>query len=305
MTRERRQGGLAKRRATAQTAAMDFEPLGIPPVRRQTTTPERVAETLRDYIDARLEPGDRLPSERALCQMLGVGRTTLREGLRILQSEGRVTVRPGSGAYVTAQEAGTGFAHWPERLDASVEELLQVRVALEPLAASLAAASGMPRADKEHALRVPLEQMDGSLDPEHLERRIAADLAFHTAVARLAGNAVLLQILAELSALLAESRRVSLSYTRRLSRVRSGHARICDAILESDPDAAAHEMMLHLASFGRDMGLGAKRFAMPTLPARFVSVEDVLDDADRAGADADAPDGLEIDDARDPGGPSA
>jgi GntR family transcriptional regulator len=63
----------------------------------------QIAEGLLDRIETgELAPGDRLPSERALSQMLGVNRLTLRRALRALESQGLLTRRQGRGTYVAA-----------------------------------------------------------------------------------------------------------------------------------------------------------------------------------------------------------
>jgi GntR family transcriptional repressor for pyruvate dehydrogenase complex len=220
--------------------------------------------------------------------MLGVGRTTLRESLRTLQSEGRLRVRAGSGAYVTAPGQGVALGQWAERLDATVEALLQVRLLLEPPAAALAAAAALTIGEKETALRPPLESLLRATGETELERRVAADLAFHAAVARLAGNSFLLATLEHLSTLLAESLRVGLRDARRLARVHAAHSRICDAILAGDPDAAARAMAMHLALFGSEMGLGRTTSVVPATSWSLVSVEDLLENQKARPVHADA-----------------
>jgi GntR family transcriptional regulator, transcriptional repressor for pyruvate dehydrogenase complex len=246
------------------------------PLQRKNVS-ERVAETLREYIQENLQPGDRLPPERALCQRLGVGRTTLREGLRILESERRVTVRAGSGAYVTVPHESSPFAAWPQRLDATVEELLQVRLLLEPAAAAVAATADRLPAEKQLALQPALDAMERASGEGQLERRVEADLVFHMAVAKLGENVVLVTVLERIAELLAESRRVSLSFPRRVATVHAAHSRICDAIVAGQPEQAAREMIVHLAAFGRDMGLGMRNVLMPADPMQPVKIDELLD----------------------------
>ena len=68
-----------------------------------TTTPLyiQIAEGLLDRIESgQVSPGDRLPSERELSQMLGVNRMTLRRALELLESQGLLIRRQGDGTYV-------------------------------------------------------------------------------------------------------------------------------------------------------------------------------------------------------------
>jgi len=92
---------------------------------------DRVSQVIVDQIkllirDGRLRPGDRLPSERELCQRFGVSRVTVREALRVLEASGLVNIRVGAhgGAFVTAPSA--------ERLGAGLADL----ISLAPLTAA-------------------------------------------------------------------------------------------------------------------------------------------------------------------------
>lgn len=61
----------------------------------------RIAQVIRDYIaSAEMTQGDRLPSERKLCERLGASRTSVREALRQLENQGIIRVEPGRGAFV-------------------------------------------------------------------------------------------------------------------------------------------------------------------------------------------------------------
>jgi len=92
---------------------------------------DRVSQVIVDQIkmlvrDGRLTPGDRLPSERDLCQRFGVSRVTVREALRVLEASGLVEIRVGArgGAFVTSPST--------ERLGAGLADLLS----LSPLTAA-------------------------------------------------------------------------------------------------------------------------------------------------------------------------
>ena len=66
------------------------------------TLAEKTAEAIKAMIQKdRYEPGQKLPTEKELCEMLNVGRNTLREAERILQSHNIVTIRQGSGTYIS------------------------------------------------------------------------------------------------------------------------------------------------------------------------------------------------------------
>jgi DNA-binding FadR family transcriptional regulator len=166
----------------------------------------------------------------------------------------------------------TPFSQWPERLETTVEELLQIRLLIEPPAAAMAAVSDVDVKTKAATLREPLERMRLAIEEDALERRVAADLTFHLAIAELSQNRIVLGMLRELGGLLVESRRISLSYDERLEIVQSAHEAICDAILAGDPAGAAQAMSEHLTRFADDMGLAGTALVVPAGPAAVTDV---------------------------------
>ena len=94
---------------------------------------QRVAGQVQHYIEGNgLKPGDRLPGERELCELLGVSRASVREALRSLEARGVVVVRHGKGVFVAAPDEGERAMERFARLrEVGLEELFAMREVLE------------------------------------------------------------------------------------------------------------------------------------------------------------------------------
>jgi GntR family transcriptional regulator, transcriptional repressor for pyruvate dehydrogenase complex len=154
---------------------------------------EIVADALRRRIAlAGYEPGELLPTERELAATLGIGRATLRRALRRLAAEGLVSTVPGraGGTRVLAPDRSAPGGG-PEQLDAqraaALEDVLEVRSALEPLAARRAAERAEP------AAREALERLVAHR-AESLAGYTTLDTRFHVAVAAASGNPLLREL---------------------------------------------------------------------------------------------------------------
>lgn len=156
---------------------------------------ERAMEQIIGYIsDQGLGDGERLPTERELAELLGVGRSTLREALQRLSTRNVLEVRRGVGTFVSYKHGvaddplGFTMIRDKERL---ARDLLEFRILIEPRTAALAA---------QHATEddvAELEYLCDSVDElistgrPHLER----DQEFHTCIARCGGNIILPKLL--------------------------------------------------------------------------------------------------------------
>lgn len=183
-----------------------------------------------EIVSGELAPGTPLP-ERSLVDRFGISRTPIRQVLWMLERDGLVDVHPNRGAFVKKLGAG------------EVIELFQLREALEPLAAMLAA-SHRP-ANEAVALRAQLLEAaaDETRDTKELVR-LGADM--HDAIARWSGNRMLGRIY--------ETLRMQTHLLRNLLHESQGaersslaeHIEILSAIAESDPNAAFRRMADHL-----------------------------------------------------------
>jgi DNA-binding FadR family transcriptional regulator len=148
---------------------------------------------LRDVLARRLRPGTMLPSEAAMLQDYEVGRTTLREALRILEVQGILGIRPGPGGGPIVAEAGSrGYARTSslffQATGVRLLDVMDARLVLEPVIARLAAENR--NGGQDAALHEAVDQLAGG---ERLSapRFAAATRAFHDAVTHLAGQPVL------------------------------------------------------------------------------------------------------------------
>lgn len=205
---------------------------------------ERLARAIRDGA---LQPGDRLPTEQELAREFRVGRTSVREGLQKLRAHGLIESRKGLGAFVTEPQPDdplADFARWTKRDPVAIEELLEARVALETLAAALAAV----RADE--AQITELERQDVAHAAAAEEGDVAAlvrtDEAFHAALMAASANHFVARMYDVLIAELTDFRRKTLALPWAAGRSSRGHAAIVEAVRRRDPVAAREAMADHL-----------------------------------------------------------
>jgi DNA-binding FadR family transcriptional regulator len=153
----------------------------------------QVADQLRQLIDSgEYAVGARLPAERELAEQFGLSRPTVREALIALEVEGRIRIRVGSGIYVRAMAASTPPAS--QGNDEGPFELLRAREFIEGAIAAEAAVQARP--DDIEKLDKVLTRMKTSNHPS--ASTIGVDREFHTSVAGILGNAVLVRFIGEM-----------------------------------------------------------------------------------------------------------
>jgi DNA-binding FadR family transcriptional regulator len=153
----------------------------------------QVADQLRQLIDSgEYAVGARLPAERELAEKFGLSRPTVREALIALEVEGRIRIRVGSGIYVRAVAENTPPP--VENDDEGPFELLRAREFIEGAIAAEAALLARP--DDIEKLDNVLARMKTRNHPS--ETTIGIDREFHTSVAGILGNAVLVRFIGEM-----------------------------------------------------------------------------------------------------------
>ncbi len=223
---------------------------------------EDIAQQILDLIsNGDLLPGQRLPSERELCKTFGAARSSLREALRCLSIIGVLNARVGEGTLV-ATDGGKFLGRimeWrliTERHD--IENLLEVRIALEGTAAANVALHGSDEAIAR--MGTLLAEMKGSLKDK--KRFAELDLDFHVTLAKASDNSLLFdlvsmirnQLVRGLSKVLLLPNAVPLSFQE--------HSAIVRAIERRDAEGAREAMHAHLdAALRRHKQAVGKRIA--------------------------------------------
>lgn len=223
----------------------------ITPLAR-TSLSDDIVQQITDLI-ARgiLKPGEQLPAERELCKQFGVGRTSLREGLRSLTVMGILEVRLGEGTFVSDNQDRylEKTLQWGLLLDPKVvEDLIETRLTLESQTAFLAAQRATP--DDLENIALANRELAQSIDST--ESYLELDLKFHLAIARTARNNILYQLLSMTRGYLQEWIKKALSQRQAELSLRE-HESILQALRQNDAEQARGAMIAHIMSSSTDL----------------------------------------------------
>ncbi|SCK51579.1 FadR/GntR family transcriptional regulator [Streptomyces sp. WMMB 322] len=233
----------------------DWEPVA------RSRTYELVLTRIEQLIlDGRLKVGDRLPPERELSEMLGVSRAAIREALRVLEAQGalrpRVGTGPDSGNVIIAMP-GAGLTQFLRLHIAlahfSLDDVVEARAVLERSSARLAAEHA--RADDLARMREQLDRMDAAGLPR--ETFNDCDTDFHVAIAEAAGNRMVADLTVSVrnavrQTLLTVFHRVE-DWEAVATRLRAEHRAIYDAVVAGEVERAGEAVEAHIRSVHRDI----------------------------------------------------
>lgn len=223
---------------------------GFARVERMTVGAGAIEQIKRLIVTKHLRPGEKLPPERELTQVLGVSRATLREAIRALVSIGVLESKPGLGTYVTSLDSELLAAPLVFLFDASADlllDLFDVRLMIEVGAAEQAARL----IDAEALGR--LKELLGELDA--VEDDVAAfyevDIEFHHVIHASTGNKLLAAVMDSLS-VLGRAHRIAVMDTAPVRRrIVREHEKIYRALSRRSGSAARAAMAEHLTHVRR------------------------------------------------------
>lgn len=220
---------------------------GIVPAQRKRL-PEEVADHLLELIAASDEDELSLPTERQLCERLGVSRNVVREALSALDHVGVIETHGKRRVALTARAHAQLVARVPnQRLTRELMlEPIELRLILEPAAAALAAerATAADLAEIERYLEAMADAIRSG------GRFVEQDSAFHVAIARAANNDMLADLIGALADALRPSRELSFKPSGAAEAALADHRKIFAAISARDAQRAHEAMVVHLRHVG-------------------------------------------------------
>lgn len=225
--------------------------VAVEPIERPRVS-ELLAENLLVRIaDGVLPPGRSVPTERELTEAFRVGRSSVREALRILESRGLIEA-DGRGRFVVSAPANP--LHRSLQLLLTLEavdhaELFEVRNILEVESAGLAAARRS--ASELVALAAAVDDMDAGMGSA--ERYIEADLRFHVGIAQATGNRIAAHLMHAIRDVLARALTEIFRIPGSPESSLDQHRRILEAIVDRDAEAARRRMREHLVKVEGDL----------------------------------------------------
>lgn len=220
------------------------------------TFSRKVVEHIKELLSSgQLKPGDKLPSERELAELMNVSRPTIREAFKILSAMGLLNIRQGHGVFVADQSARLDnlasflFVHTD-----TIHELFEVRKMIETESAANAAKRGTSDFLEQiyETTRNCYDQVIVHQSFDSKEERdkflSESDQQFHLTVAEAAGNEVVVRVMTNLIDLLRETRLQSMKIPGRVEQSLKEHMLIAEALKERDAALARQRMFDHLSS---------------------------------------------------------
>lgn len=215
-------------------------------ISRLSMTDQAVQQIKGEILSGKYKVGDRIPTEKDLCEKLDIGRSTVREALRMLKALGFIEIRQGKGAFIikASEDSDEKIKDWFSKNKIELIDFIQVRMSLEPLAVRLV----IERASDEQISNMDkiLVLFENATDSGNALDLALLDEAFHTAIAEASGNNLLIMLNHTIAEFFREYRVRSFAVKKNIKNALEPHRKIMQAIRERKSDEAAQAMTDHL-----------------------------------------------------------
>lgn len=215
---------------------------------------QQVIDNLVSYIeDNNCKAGDKMPTEKEICEMLGVGRSTVREAYRMLQAMNMVVAVQGKGVFVAdpkEKEKESGL-NWFKQHGSSMMDFMEIRTALETMSVRLA----IRRANEQDIRKLEkIHQCFLKAIEEGNEVSMASyDEAFHNQIALMSHNVLMEKIQEVLAEYFSEYRLELYKIKENQQHAVEPHGMIVEAFRERNEEKGVEVMLRHLQISMQDM----------------------------------------------------
>ncbi|GGB57565.1 GntR family transcriptional regulator [Lentibacillus populi] len=208
---------------------------------------EIVVEQIEEWIrTGKVAPAEKLPSVRELCDLFGVGRSSVRDALTTLKGKGIVHVKHGEGTFVCHTDTTTLIPDVLLLRENDINKLYQVRKILEVGIVEMAALNRS--ASQLKAMKLVLDKLVKATTVKGWE----ADYQFHQKIADACGNTILIDLMKTVSTLMKKGmmdcHRIILADRKLASAIIEQHVAIYRAVEAGDATKASEAMFCHLTS---------------------------------------------------------
>jgi len=232
---------------------------------KKTRIYEEVVSQIHDLIrEGKIKPGDQLPAERELAETFRVSRTSVREALRALETQGLVISRTGMGTFIADLPIESLMATLATLLTEEKDlltDVFEMRKLIEPQIAALAA---------ERATQTDIERLKKILakqrgQVEEGKTGVEADAEFHYSIGQATQNQALEKLVSGLMEILSRSREESLQTPGRSQASLDSHYKILSAIEDHDQESARLAMLYHIEQVEQNVLWPRERSPKPSI----------------------------------------
>lgn len=222
-------------------------------IKKKSTT-QLAFENLQAYIkDDAVQVGDRFPTERDLCSILGVGRGTVREAVKVLVSQGVLEIKPGLGTFVKSKtvKKADPLSSWFCSHEVELQDLTVIRSVLEPLAVKLA----IERCDDGQLdlLREIHKKSVAAAEAQDAAALAQTDEEFHRTIFVISGNALLIEINNMITQQLSQFRQNTFKIKNNVANFIPAHYEIIKAFEQHDQSLGEKKMKQHMKMIAKDL----------------------------------------------------
>ncbi len=198
-------------------------------------------------LSGQIKRGDQIDSDRTLAKDMGVGRSAIREALKVLDVMGLIDIRPGDGTYISSRESEFFIIplSWSLFMNSNqVDNILEMRDIVEVRSAELAAQCRDER--KLTHLGTVFHEMQQAYVSKDVKEFLDLDIEFHLVIADCSGNQILSSLIQTIRNLLKWVSESGMSTEEHLRIIYEEHQRIYGCIISANPEGAGKAMHEHM-----------------------------------------------------------